>query len=165
MLLSTAWLPTWEDNYLIFNLRNLKLPAIDLSPVGNTCGGPTDGILSVDLLDEIGVTIDFKCQLLESNPSDPKIVNANMENSMQSCVTAFNEGQAAEFEECLEPDTVVYTPDGEFVGRKKVLEYLRERISSTPRTSATKSRYTRYRPTATLSGIPTIIPSTRRKNI
>src|SRR6266852_5666256 len=39
------------------HLRNLKLPAIDLSPVGDACGGPIDGILGVDLLDEMGVTI------------------------------------------------------------------------------------------------------------
>jgi len=109
------------------HLRNLKLPAIDLSPVGDACGGPVDGILGVDLLDEMGVTIDLKRQLLESNPSDPKIVYAEMETSMHSCVTAFNQGKAAEFEECLDPDTVMYTPDGEFVGLKKVLEYLRER--------------------------------------
>lgn len=55
------------------------------------------------------------------------MVFADMETSMQSCVTAFNEGKAAEFENCLEPEIVMYTPDGEFVGRKKVLEYLRDR--------------------------------------
>jgi hypothetical protein len=109
------------------HLRDLKLLAIDLSPVGNACGGSVDGILGVDLLDKMGVTIDLKRQLLASNPSDPKLMYADMEKSMQSCVTAFNEGKAAEFEDCLDPDTVMYTPDGEFVGRKKVLEYLRER--------------------------------------
>ena len=41
-------------------LRDLKLPAIDLSPIGAACGGPVDGILGVDLLDEMGVTIDLK---------------------------------------------------------------------------------------------------------
>ena len=111
------------------HLRNLKLPAIDLSPVGDACGGPIDGILGVDLLDEMGVTIDLKRQvaLLGADDPDPKVVYTEMENSMQSCVTAFNEGKAAEFEECLEPETVMYTPDGEFVGRAQVLKYLRER--------------------------------------
>jgi len=111
------------------HLRNLKLPAIDLSPVGDACGGPIDGILGVDLLDEMGVTIDLKRQvaLLGADDPDPKVVYAEMENSMQSCVTAFNHGKAAEFEECLEPETVMYTPDGEFVGRAQVLKYLRER--------------------------------------
>ena len=34
-------------------LRDLKLPAIDLSPIGNACGGKIDGILGVDLLDKM----------------------------------------------------------------------------------------------------------------
>jgi hypothetical protein len=113
-------------------LRDLKLPAIDLSPIGNACGSPIDGILGVDLLDEMEITIDLKRQVallgVDDKSPDPKVAYAEMESSMQSCVTAFNEGKAAEFEECLEPDTVMYTPDGEFVSRKKVLEYLRDRF-------------------------------------
>jgi predicted aspartyl protease len=109
------------------HLRDLKLPAIDLSPIGNACGGPIDGILGVDLLDKMEVTIDLKHQLIESNPPDSKVVYADMESSTQSCVTAFNEGKAAEFEECLDPDIVMYIPDGEFIGRKQVLKYLSER--------------------------------------
>jgi len=111
------------------HLRDLKLPAIDLSPIGNACGGPIDGILGVDLLDKMGVTIDLKRQVasLDADSADPKVVYAEMENSMHSCVTALNEGKVAEFKECLEPETVLYTPDGEFVGRTRVLEYLRER--------------------------------------
>src|SRR5260370_11122840 len=60
------------------HLRNLKLPAIDLSPVGDACGGPVDGILGVDLLDEMGVTIDLKRQvaLLGADDPDPKVVYA-----------------------------------------------------------------------------------------
>jgi len=34
--------------------------------------------------------------------------------------------EAAVLLECFEPEIVFYTPDGEFVGRKKVLAYLRE---------------------------------------
>ncbi len=33
--------------------RDLKLPAIDQSPIGAACGGPVDGILGVDLLDKM----------------------------------------------------------------------------------------------------------------
>jgi hypothetical protein len=40
-------------------LRDLKLPAIDLSPIGKACGGQIDGILGVDLLDQMGMTIDL----------------------------------------------------------------------------------------------------------
>ncbi len=110
------------------HLRDLKLPAIDLSPIGNACGGPIDGILGVDLLEKMSVTIDLKRQVASLGAdSDPKVVYAEMETSMQPCVTAFNEGKAAEFENCLEPEIVMYTPDGEFIGRAQVLEYLRQR--------------------------------------
>lgn len=111
------------------HLRDLKLPAIDLSPIGNACGGPIDGILGVDLLDRMAVTIDLKRQVASLDAdSDPKVEYAEMETSMQPCVTAFNEGKVAEFGDCLEPDTVLYTPDGEFVGRAQVLEHLRQRF-------------------------------------
>src|SRR6266436_8824457 len=50
-------------------LRDLKLPAIDLSPIGNACGGKIDGILGVDLLDKMGVTIELKRHV--ASPSAP----------------------------------------------------------------------------------------------
>src|SRR5262249_56821924 len=37
-------------------LRNLKLPAIDLSPIGNSCGGGKERHLRADLLTKIDVT-------------------------------------------------------------------------------------------------------------
>lgn len=112
------------------HLQNLKLPAIDLSPIGKACGGPVDGILGVDLLDKMAVTLDLKRQiaLLGEEPADPKIMYASMEDSMRSCATAFQEGNAAVLAECFDPEIVFYTPDGEFVGREKVLAYLRERF-------------------------------------
>ena len=42
------------------HLNNLKLPAIDLSPIGKACGGRIDGILGVDLMDKLGIKIDLK---------------------------------------------------------------------------------------------------------
>lgn len=110
-------------------LLNLKLPAIDLSPIGAACGGPVDGILGVDLLDKMAVTIDLKRQIasLGGEVADPKAMYADMEGAMHSCKTAFEQGNAAEFEECLDPEIVFYTPHGEFVGREQVLRYLRDR--------------------------------------
>lgn len=112
------------------HLHDLKLPAVDLSPIGNACGGPIDGILGVDLLDKMAVTIDLKRQvaLLGEDSTDPKIAYAELENSMRSCGTAFNEGKVAEFGDCVDPEAVLYTPDGEFLGRAQVLEYLRQRF-------------------------------------
>ena len=110
-------------------LGDLRLPAIDLSPIGNACGGPIDGILGVDLLDRMGVTIDLKRRVasLAGEPPDAKAVYDEMERSMGGCMTAFEQGQALEFEKCLDPEIVMYTPHGEFRGRKQVIEYLQGR--------------------------------------
>jgi SnoaL-like domain/Aspartyl protease len=109
-------------------LQNLKLPAIDLSPIGKACGGPIDGILGVDLLDKMEVTIDLKRQIasLGGEPSDPDVMYAEMEDSMHQCIDAFQQGNAAVLAECFDPQIVFYTPDGEFVGRDSVVAYLRD---------------------------------------
>jgi hypothetical protein len=111
------------------HLRGLKLPAIDLSPIGIACGGPIDGILGVDLLDKMEASIDLKRQvaLLGADPVDPKAVYDEMEKSMGHCTTDFEQGKADEFEKCLDPEIVLYTPDGEYRGRKQVLEYMQNR--------------------------------------
>ena len=111
------------------HLQNVKLPAIDLSPIGKACGGPVDGILGVDLLDKMEVTIDLKRQIasLGTEPPDPNVMYSEMEDSMHSCVDAFQQGNEAVLAECFDPEIVFYTPDGEFVGREKVLAYLRDR--------------------------------------
>ena len=111
------------------HLRDLKLPAIDLSPIGNACGGPIDGILGVDLLDKMEVSIDLKRQVasLGADPVDPKAVYDEMEKSMGHCTADFEQGKADEFEKCLDPEIVLYTPDGEYRGRKQAVEYLQGR--------------------------------------
>lgn len=112
------------------HLQNLKLPAIDLSPIEKACGGPVDGTLGVDLLDKMAVTLDLKRQiaLLGEEPADPKEMYSKMEDSMRSCAFAFQEGNAAKLTECFDPEIIFYTPDGEFVRREKVVAYLRERF-------------------------------------
>jgi len=109
-------------------LRELKLPAIDLSPIGNACGGPIDGILGVDLMDRMGVTIDLKRQVasLGGDPPNAQAVYDEMERAMGGCTTAFEQGHSHDFEECLDPEIVMYTPHGEFRGRKEVMAYLQE---------------------------------------
>src|SRR5262249_6590193 len=81
------------------HLLELKLPAIDLSPIGNACGSPIDGILGVDLLDRMGVTIDLKRQvaLLGGEPQDAHAAYSDMEQSMSHCTTAFEQGKSGEF--------------------------------------------------------------------
>lgn len=110
------------------HLRDLKLPAIDLSPIGNACGGKIDGILGVDLLDKMGVTIDLKRRVASMAPTqqDARAVYNQMEESMHKCNVAFNEGNAAVLEDCFDPEIVLYTPGGEFRGRTQVMAYLQE---------------------------------------
>jgi hypothetical protein len=110
-------------------LQHLKLPAIDLSPIGKACGSEIDGILGVDLLDKMGVTIDLQRQIasLGSPPVDAKALYDGMEGRMHHCSEAFELGHAAELEECFDPEIVLYTPHGEFRGRLQVMEYLKQR--------------------------------------
>jgi hypothetical protein len=111
-------------------LRDLKLPAIDLSPIGAACGGPIDGILGVDLLDKMGVTIDLKHRVasISADVVNERAAYDAVQNSMEPCMVAFSQGDAAEFEKCLDPEVVMYTPHGEFVGRQQVIAYLQNRF-------------------------------------
>jgi uncharacterized protein (TIGR02246 family) len=111
-------------------LHDLKLPAIDLSPIGAACRGPIDGILGMDLLDKMGVTIDLKHRVASMGPdaADVRATYDAMENSMEPCMVAFNKGEAAEFAKCLDPDVVMYTPYGEFIGRQQVIAYMQNRF-------------------------------------
>ena len=112
-------------------LHNLKLPAIDLSPIGKACGGQIDGILGVDLLDKMGMTIDLKRRVAvpasTGAPKDSAATYAEMERDMSSCNVAFNQGDAKAMIECFDPEIVLYTPHGEFRGREEVMRYLNER--------------------------------------
>jgi SnoaL-like domain len=108
-------------------LVDLKLPAIDLSPIGKACEGKIDGILGVDLLDKMGVTIDLKRRIasFESPKPDAHAQYDVMEKAMQHCSAAFNRGNAAELADCFDPEIVLYAPSGEYRGREEVMEYLK----------------------------------------
>jgi hypothetical protein len=86
-------------------LRDLKLPAIDLTPIGKACGSRIDGILGVDLLDRMGVTIDLQRQVasLRSDPPDAHTLYGQMEAAMHHCSEAFEQGRAEELEDCFTP--------------------------------------------------------------
>ena len=110
-------------------LHDLKLPAIDLSPIGKACGGQIDGLLGVDLMDRLGVTIDLqrKVATFKVAPPDAQGMYAEMEGAMHHCNIAFNEANAAVLEDCFDPEIVLYTPDGEYRGRKQVMQYMNKR--------------------------------------
>ena len=109
-------------------LHDLKLPAIDLSPIGKACGGTIDGLLGVDLLDKMGVTIDLKRQVatLGVEPTDARALYRQMEFAMNHCTSAFEQGKSDELEKCFDPEIVLYCPTGEYKGRSEVMRYMRE---------------------------------------
>ena len=77
----------------------------------------------------MGVTIDLKRQVASAGAQTPdaKTLYDQMELGMHHCMTAFETGKVAELQDCFDPEIVFYTPQGEFRGRKQVMEYLQER--------------------------------------
>jgi len=110
-------------------LRDLRLPAIDLTPISKACGSRIDGILGVDLLSRMGVTIDLQRQVasLRTEPPNAPTLYAEMETAMHHCSEAFEKGRAEELEGCFDREIVLYTPDGEYHGRKEAVSYLQRR--------------------------------------
>jgi len=113
-------------------LRNLKLPAVDLSAIAKACGGSIDGILGVDLLERLGMTIDLQRRVARfgAPPADPAELSliSEMESAMHGCSQAFNEADRQRLADCFDRDLVLNTPWGEYRGREKVVEYLEQRF-------------------------------------
>jgi len=112
------------------HLLNLKLPAIDLSAIAKACGGSIDGILGVDLLEQLGVTIDLQRSVARlgvppPNSSELSLI-ADMERAMQSCSDAFNEADAIELAFCFDRDFVLSLPERDYRGRDQAANYFRE---------------------------------------
>jgi ketosteroid isomerase-like protein len=111
-------------------LRNVTLPAIDLSALAKACGAPLDGVLGVDLLEQLGVTIDLQrsvARLGIAAPSSSEVsVIADMEQAMHACSEAFNNADAAKLAACFDPDFVLSSPRGELHGRDQATNHLRE---------------------------------------
>ena len=112
-------------------LRDLKLPAIDLSPVGKACGGQIDGILGVDLLDQMGMTIDLRRRVVLLAPTveagEPADAFAELEGTLGPCSIAFDKGDVQATADCFDPEIILYTQQGEYRGRPEVMRYLSQR--------------------------------------
>jgi ketosteroid isomerase-like protein len=119
------------------HLRNIKLSAIDLSAIAKACGGRIDGILGVDLLEQLGVTIDLNRSVVRlgippPNSSELSVI-ADMERSMYSCSQAFNNADAEKLASCLDRDFVLSTPEGEYRGRDAATDHFRQKyFNSSP---------------------------------
>jgi ketosteroid isomerase-like protein len=108
----------------------LKLPAVDLSPVGKACGQKIDGILGVDLLGRLGATIDMKRKVVHvatAGEDHGDALAAEMQREMHRCLQAFNESDEKTFAECLDPKIVLFSMNAELYGREQAVGYFRDR--------------------------------------
>ena len=114
-----------------YRLSDVKLPAIDLSAIGKACGGRIDGILGLDLLERMGVSIDLKRRVAVLPPKDKDArKNEEMEafdTFHNACVDAANRADLKRLENCFHPDASLFTPWDEVHGRQRVMDYLRNR--------------------------------------
>ena len=111
-------------------IYNFKMQAVDLTPIASACGGPIDGILGVDLLEKLGVTIDLQRSVARMDApkasGEPQVIS-EMERAMHGCWDAFNEAQAEKLEQCFDEDLVMSMPSVEFRGRERAGEFFRTR--------------------------------------
>ncbi len=112
----------------LHHVRNLKLPAVDLSQIGRACGRQLDGIVGVDLLSQLGATVDVKNQIahLADTRSDEARI-AELHEQLASCEESFNRRDEKQFAECLAPHVVLFSAGGDFYGREASMEYYHKR--------------------------------------
>jgi ketosteroid isomerase-like protein len=111
-------------------LIGLVLPAIDLSAIGEACGRRIDGVLGVDLLAKLGITIDLKRESLHVRTVDDErgaALVTEMQRGMHECLEAFNASDERAFGECFDPKIVLFTLNNELYGREQVVRYFRDK--------------------------------------
>jgi ketosteroid isomerase-like protein len=112
----------------LHHVHNLRLAAVDLSQIGRACGRQIDGIVGVDLLGQLGATVDIRNQtahLADTRSEEARI--AELHEQLASCEDAFNRADEEQFAECLAPHVVVFTAGGDFYGREASMEYYHKR--------------------------------------
>ena len=126
------------------HFRNLKLPAVDLSSIGRACGRLIDGIFGIDLLRRLGATVDLKNHvarlLMDTETEQTRI--AELHAQLAGCEQAFNRADEEAFAQCLDPQVVIFTVEGDLYGRDTAMEYYRNRYfhQSPPAQLTTTSR-------------------------
>ena len=116
-------------------LQGVRLPAIDLSAIAQACGGVVDGILGVDLLEQLGVTIDLKRSVASLGITPPSsseaFLIADMDKAMHSCSEAFNNKDADKLASCFDSDFVLSSPSGELRGRDEATNHFKQKYFGT----------------------------------
>jgi hypothetical protein len=107
---------------------NVKLLAVDLTPLERSCQRRVDGVLGVDLIASLGLTIDLKNRVvtLDANARTPEARLDQLNEQQAACEAAFNRSDEKTFEECLDPEIVLLTSKGDFHGRKAVMKHFHE---------------------------------------
>lgn len=135
----TSWSGTVETHAREITLRDfvlgrhhinsLNFPAIDLSSIGAACGRRIDGILGVDLLSDLGATVDLKNRTahLDSQRDDANVKIAEVQAQLAACNQAFNKADESVFSDCLDPQIVLFAAGGDFYGREAAMDYYRRR--------------------------------------
>jgi hypothetical protein len=110
------------------SVANLKLLAVDLTPLEHSCQRRVDGVLGVDLIASLGLTIDLKNRVvtLDADARTPEARLDQLNQQQAACEDAFNRSDEKTFEQCLDPDVVLLTSKGDFHGRKAVMKHFRE---------------------------------------
>jgi hypothetical protein len=111
------------------HLVNLRLLAVDLSPLERSCGKRVDGVLGVDLISQLGLTIDVKNHVatLAGSARTEETQFAELHQQQMACEQAFNRSDDKVFGECLDPQVVFLAFGGDFHGRTSVIKYLKEK--------------------------------------
>ena len=111
-------------------LKKLSLPGIDLTRIEQACGGTIDGILGVDLLERLGVTLDLrrKLAIVPSAPENAALraLREGHQIHSEACLAATISGDVEVLGSCLAEDIVLHGIGGEFRGREAVLTYLKQ---------------------------------------
>lgn len=112
--------------------NDLRLPAIDLSPIAKSCGGRIDGILGVDLLEQLEATLELSpsASTLTIGREGPDEDSAALQFDRDHCTRAFNQGDLGGIRECFDPQFTLYTSGSEIRGREGMLDYLLDRYFS-----------------------------------
>jgi len=116
------------------SLANLKLLAVDLTPVDRSCQRRIDGVLGADLIAKLGLTIDLKNRVatLEGTVRTPEARFSQLDQQRAACQEAFNRSDEKSFEQCLDPDIVLLTSKGDFHGREAVMKHFKTYFGQDP---------------------------------
>src|SRR5215470_8279418 len=98
------------------SLFNLKLVAVDLTTVERSCQKRVDGVLGADLISRLGLTIDLKNHIANVDPDahSSQARMAQLEEQAMACEDAFNHSDEKTLEQCLDPNVVLLTSNGDF---------------------------------------------------